>query len=62
MEEPEELYQSDFWGEQPELPEHFAPVQFGCRRQWEAIQQAIISEDEKPKPSAFEVDMLEGFI
>jgi hypothetical protein len=52
MEDEEDYYQSELFGEYPELP----------KTQWQAVQDAVITEEETHQPSAFEIDMLEGFI
>jgi hypothetical protein len=55
----ERVYQSEFWGEQPELPTHFSPVLFGCRGRYEAMDDEIRADTSEvssayPRPQFYD--------
>jgi hypothetical protein len=62
----ERVYQSDFWGEQPELPQIFPPVLFGGENHWEKIEEKVILDTTEtssvyPKRPSFYEELEVGF-
>lgn len=50
----ERVYQSDFWGEQPELPQTFPPVMFGGENHWEKIEEKVICDVPQKRPAYYD--------